>query len=309
MWMDLCAPGPGCKPLLGPRNYRPQCPISLPRTPRESNPGPASEQSPHISEFGFGAPLFILVNVTDSLEQRPKPRTRLIVVVTAVALAIGLLIFALTRGGSPSGSPSPQTQTPTPATASTPAATAATTTPAAPETTGVDTRLTECTQVSEGFVPNRFRIESLDAEGDVLALNLDADGNIAAPPFDQPHTASWWSGGPMPGDDRGKAVMSIHTYNPSLPPALGNDMFDGGESQLQPGDIIKLFGDDGQVLCYEYTGFKKIWVDEYDPYSDVMVDFEGDPELAIVICWDFDKGTRDWDSRILFYADPIIPTA
>lgn len=275
-----------------------------------------SDQTEHLSPFGLVVSLFMLVNVTQPLEQQPKSNTRLIIIVTAVALALGLLIFALTRGGAPTAGPSPDQQTVAPTTASVepsdeftsvspaePPATEPATTPASTP----DPRLAECTQVTEGFVPHRFTIEALGADEKVIALNLDKDGNIAAPPFDQPRTASWWSGGPMPGDDRGKAVMSIHTYNPSLPPALGNEMYEGGESQLNPGDLIKLYGNDGQVQCYEYTGITKIWVDEYDPDSDVMVDFEGDPELAIVICWDFDNATRDWDSRILFYADPIVP--
>lgn len=268
--------------------------------------------------------MFILVNVAHTLEQQPKSRTKLIVAATALVLVLGLLVFALTRGGSSTAEPSPDQETmaasttptpsetvtdvapPAPATESATAAVPASPAPTATEAS-VDPRLAECTAVTEGFVPYRFSIDSLNADEKVIALDLDKDGNIAAPPFDQPRTASWWSGGPMPGDDAGKAVMSIHTYNPSLPPALGNYMYEGGQSQLEPGDLIKLYGRDGQVQCYEYTEVKKIWVDEYDPDSDVMVDFQGDPELAIVICWDFDDKTRDWDSRILFYFDPIVP--
>lgn len=327
--MDLLRRGPGAR-LYSVRETAGHSARSayLP-PPRKGNLGPTCGQPRYFSDFGLDAPLFILVNVTETLEQQPKSRTRLIVAVTAVALVLGLLIFALTRGGSSTAEPSPDQETvvasvtptpspsetvtdvapPAPATESASASVPASPTPSATETASADPRLAECTAVTEGFVPYRFSIEALDADESVIALDLDKDGNIAAPPFDQPRTASWWSGGPMPGSDAGKAVMSIHTYNPSLPPALGNHMYEGGQSQLKPGDVIKLYGRDGQVQCYEYTEIKKIWVDEYDPDSDVMVDFEGDPELAIVICWDFDSQTRDWDSRILFYFDPITPSA
>lgn len=252
-------------------------------------------------------------------EPRPQSRTRLIAAAVVVFVVIGLVVFGFTRGGG--AAPDPVAQSASPVVASLDASPASPLMPASPSTTAppsttaaaspspttpaANPALAECTQVTEGFVPNRFTIESLGADEKVIALNLDKDGNIAAPPFDQPRTASWWSGGPKPGSGKGKAVMSIHTYNPSLPPALGNEMYEGGKPQLKKGDLIKLYGKNGQVMCYEYTDAKKIWVNEYDPNSDVMVDFEGDPELAIVICWDFDKSTRDWDSRILFYADPV----
>lgn len=252
-------------------------------------------------------------------EPQPQSRTRLIAAAVAVFVVTGLVVFGFTRGGG--AAPDPVAQSASPVVASLDASPASALMPASPSTTAppsttaaaspspttpaANPALAECTQVTEGFVPNRFTIESLGADEKVIALNLDKDGNIAAPPFDQPRTASWWSGGPKPGSGKGKAVMSIHTYNPSLPPALGNEMYEGGKPQLKKGDLIKLYGKNGQVMCYEYTDAKKIWVNEYDPNSDVMVDFEGDPELAIVICWDFDKSTRDWDSRILFYADPV----
>ena len=36
-----------------------------------------------------------------------------------------------------------------------------------------------------------------------------------------------------------------------------------------------------------------------------MIDFAGDPQLLIIICWDFNKETEDWDSRIFFHATPV----
>lgn len=223
----------------------------------------------------------------------------------AVLLVMGLLAFALSRGGAATAEQSPEPPTAVPSAPLTSAEPTPVVTTSAPLSPTADPRLAECTQVSEGFVPNRFTIEALGVDEPIIALDLDAEGNIAAPPLNEPRMASWWSGGPRPGDERGKAVLSIHTYNDSLPPALGNEMYAGGRSQLQPGDLIKLYGDEGQVQCYEYTDALKVWVAEYDPYSDLLVDFEGDPRLAIIICWDFDETTRDWDSRILFYAAPV----
>ncbi|SDY34859.1 class F sortase [Tessaracoccus flavus] len=185
-----------------------------------------------------------------------------------------------------------------------PASTVAPAAPAKPSNPD-DPGLAECTAVSDGFVPERYAIEAVGAKARVLSLGLDNEGNIAAPPKNESDTASWWNQGPRPGSDRGKAVLSIHTYRNGG--AVGNDLYAGGTSQLKPGDLIKLYGPGGQVLCYEFAEAKKIWIDDYDPNSDVMVDFEGRHQLAIIICWDFDRRTEIWDSRIFFYGNPITP--
>lgn len=168
----------------------------------------------------------------------------------------------------------------------------------------------ECTTATEGFEPVRYTFEGgLTVDEKVLALGEDENGNIAAPPPAEKRTASWWSNGPKPGPTEGKAVLSIHTYRNGG--ALGNEMYEGGESRLKPGDLIKLYSSDGEVACYEFTEAKKVWVDEYDPDSDVMIDFEGAPELAMIICWDFDgsadedAGEDPWKSRVFFYGSLV----
>lgn len=156
----------------------------------------------------------------------------------------------------------------------------------------------------DGFEPVRFEIERLGADENVLSLGVDADGAIAAPPKSQARTASWWNQGPRAGASQGKTVLSIHTYRKGG--ALGNEMYEGGASQLQAGDRIILHGAEGQVACYDFVEAKKIAVDDYDPASDVMVDYEGNPMLAMIICWDHRKGTDLWDSRVFFYASPVV---
>lgn len=163
--------------------------------------------------------------------------------------------------------------------------------------------LDECGPIGQEFVPVRYTMENPEVEANVVSLGLDAQGHIAAPPKNEPTTASWWNQGPMAGADKGKTVLSIHTYRNGG--AQGNRMYENGESQLNEGDLIKLYGADGEVACYEYTEDLKVWVDEYDPDSDIMVDYDGDPLLTIIICWDHRGGTDIWDSRIFFYAKPV----
>lgn len=251
---------------------------------------------------------------------------RYIALAVAAVLTAIVLVFALTRGNSqvaevlPPSSPAsveqsdvsqPPAQTSvvaspsagsgspasvrvaSPSPSASPAATSAAPNPAH----------AECTAVSEGFVPNRYVIERVGADARVVSLGLDGEGNIAAPPKNQPATASWWNQGPLPGSDKGKAVFSIHTYRNGG--AVGNDLYRGGAPQLQKGDLVKVYGSEGQVLCYEFTEAKKVWVKDYDPDSDVMVDYDGKPQMVIIVCWDFDRATENWDSRIFFYGTPV----
>ena len=157
---------------------------------------------------------------------------------------------------------------------------------------------------AEGFEPVRYEIERFGTDETVVSLGLDADGYIAAPPKSEPRMASWWNQGPRAGVEAGKTVFSIHTYRNGG--ALGNQLFEGGQSALQPGDRIVLHGPEGQVACYDFLEAKKVFVSDYDPESNVMVDYDGDPLLTMIICWDHLKGTDDWDSRVFFYAAPYI---
>ncbi|MBK7821553.1 MAG: class F sortase [Tessaracoccus sp.] len=185
---------------------------------------------------------------------------------------------------SPSASPSTPTRRPSPVPTETPSE-------------------GKCTTAKKEFVPTSFTMDGFDDEFPVMSLNVDEHGNIAAPPKDLPHTASWWNAGPKPGSDAGKAVLSVHTYRNGG--ALGNEMYSDDGPTLQPGDIIRLVSAKGKVQCYEFTGATKIWVKDYDPDSDVMVDFHGDPQLLIIICWDFNKSTEIWESRIFFHGVPV----
>lgn len=155
-----------------------------------------------------------------------------------------------------------------------------------------------------GFVPVRFEIERFGTDEKVVSLGLDGDGFIAAPPKSEPSTASWWNQGPAAGAKAGKTVLSIHTYRRGG--ALGNQLFEGGQSQLQPGDRIILRGRQGEVACYDFVEAKKVAVEDYDPDSDTMVDYDGNPLLTMIICWDHRKGTDLWDSRVFFYAQPHV---
>ena len=125
-------------------------------------------------------------------------------------------------------------------------------------------------------------------------------GQVPSPPKSDRRSAAWWKGGPKPGSDHGKVVFTIHTYRPSLRPALGNELFRGSKSSLQPGDILKVHGSDGEIVCYQFTEAPKVMVSDYNPDSKLMLDSSGPSSAVIVICWDFNKSSKEWDSRVFF---------
>ncbi len=182
-----------------------------------------------------------------------------------------------------------------------PSATPATTQPAA----GTGVAGQQCATPASSFVPTRYTIKRLGVHERVIAMPTTGSGQVPSPPKNDRRSAGWWSDGPRPGAGKGKAVMTIHTYRPSLRPALGNELYRGGRSALRPGDIIKLHGSGGQVACYRFTEAPKIWVRDYDPASRLMLDPNGAPSLVIVICWDFNGRTGDWDSRVMFQFEQV----
>lgn len=161
----------------------------------------------------------------------------------------------------------------------------------------------QCTPLGEGFIPTEFEIPHSEVISPVLSLGRDESDAAAAPPVDASHTTGWFNEGPRAGSEAGKVLLTIHTYRQGG--ALGNEMYEDGPKQVNPGDRMLLRDDNGNVACYEVSGIEKIWVDEYDPTSDAIYDNDGDPQIAIVICWDFNHSTEEWDSRIVYYADPV----
>lgn len=247
--------------------------------------------------------------MTHAAIEPKRNRTRLIILVVVLVLVVGAIVFAVTRQDrdTPSQAPGQTATAASPEVLVTPNRSMPAPPSAPASATSEDPRTAACTVVDEGFVPDRFTIERFGVDEPIIARNLDKDGNIAAPPLDEPRMASWWSGGPKPGDARGKAVLTIHTYRTGN--ALGNELYADGTSQFQHGDVIKLHGPAGQVKCYEYTGAERIFVKDYDPDSTVMLDPEGPPSLTIIICWDFDRATEHWDSRVFFHFTPVTPEA
>ncbi|WP_394276755.1 class F sortase [Luteococcus sp.] len=159
-----------------------------------------------------------------------------------------------------------------------------------------------CSTDFSRMTPTRATVGDLVRDTPVLSLGVAKDGSVATPPFSQPNSIGWYNLGPRPGDVTGKVVLTAHTFRNGG--ALGNAMH-ASKDGLRPGDVIRISDASGRTLCYRYTTSTKIAVKDYDPDSTVLYDAKGRHQLAIVTCWDFDARREHWDSRIIYYAEPI----
>lgn len=243
-------------------------------------------------------------------ERRKRGVLPLLAGLLALVLALvgGWMVYTkvmrpdVTKGGPaiPEYSPSATSKAPTKPAATTPRGSAIrSTTKATPAPAG-------CSSPTVGMEnPKTLSIPSMKVESPMLSLGLDDSGAAAAPPKSASHTTGWYNKGPKIGANKGNAILTIHTYRNGG--ALGNEL--NSDKGLKPGAEVKVTDDKGTVVCYTVDRALKIWVKDYDPNSNVLYDNNGKPQAVIVICWDFNWDTKDWDSRILYYLKPVAPAA
>lgn len=147
--------------------------------------------------------------------------------------------------------------------------------------------------------PTRFQADRPALNLPMLSLALDETGSApAAPPLAQTHTLGWYNLGPQVGASKGKAVLTGHTYSDTV--GIGNQLLGG---LVKPGDIIKVSDAAGNNACYRYRDQIRIDVATYNPDSNLVYDEAGEPQIAIVVCDNFQPATNEWLAREVFYAD------
>lgn len=162
-----------------------------------------------------------------------------------------------------------------------------------------------CDPTPKDITPTKIKFDSVDVDTHVLSLGYDeTTGAAMAPPDKDAYGVAWLDEGPAPGSDEGNVVLSAHTYHRGT--ALGNVLYDENTG-LKAGDIIRMSDDDGNTVCYRFRESLKVWVEDYnaDPSANVLYDFKGRPQIAIVVCWNWDWQQGASLSRIIFYADLI----
>lgn len=221
-------------------------------------------------------------------DEQPQRRSLIPILAAAlvIILAVGAFLWFGRNGGTPAVVPTPT------ATATAPNGSTQPSTTPDPDA---------CAPFKQQFVPTKLTIPELGVESPIIALGRDESDAAAAPPKDQPNTTGWFDEGPKAASSQGKVLLTIHTYRNGG--ALGNQLLD----EWKPGMTLKLSDGAGNVACYTTGEELKFNVADYDPESKVLYDWDSpEPQVAIIVCDDFNQQKQDWDARVIFYADEAV---
>lgn len=147
--------------------------------------------------------------------------------------------------------------------------------------------------------PVRIELVGHGLDMPIIQVGRDAEGAPASPPPDAGYTIAWWQEGPLVGSSQGKVVLTSHTFQ--FGGALGNDLNNG---LLAAGDVIRISDAQDNAVCYRYAGSHHVLVADYDPGSDILYDWDGDPQFAMVVCSDY-LPSGEALGRIIHYADLV----
>lgn len=194
-------------------------------------------------------------------------------VVVAVLLVVGGLALATGGWGAPRPGAVAAERTPEPTQAASAPAAAASAAPAAPQP------------------PTALELPSLGVRAAVSPIATEAG---ALNPPDDPRQVGWWSGGAVPGADRGAAVVTGHTVH------TGGGAFDDLE-QLAVGDPVAV-SSPGRAVDYVVRSVRVLSRDELAARSQALFARDGGPRLVLVTCEDWD-GTA-YRSNVVVVARP-----
>jgi sortase family protein len=157
-----------------------------------------------------------------------------------------------------------------------------------------------CSAKGSAIDPTKVKIESLNIDAKVSAAGVDSKTNApGVPPLNDPVNFTWYNKSVKPGAPQGMSLLMTHTYHKGG--ASGNKIHES----LKPGDVVRVSSGD-KTMCYKVTNQRKIYVDKYSADDAKFVyNKNGTPRIGILICWDWDKNDKEWDSREVYVAEAM----
>ncbi|MFZ3470584.1 class F sortase [Streptomyces sp. 4.24] len=144
--------------------------------------------------------------------------------------------------------------------------------------------------------PARVDVPSMGVQAPVITRDLDAQGAIEPPPYDNPGTVGWWRGGAQPGT-AGTALLVGHVDTQSKPAVFY------GLSSAKPGDKVRVVRADGSIA--EFT-IEDVRVHEragFDPAKAYGPKVRGRAELRLVTCGgSYDKAAKQYTANVVVSA-------
>lgn len=146
----------------------------------------------------------------------------------------------------------------------------------------------------ESSPPTSFGIPSIGAGSDLMRLLLRDDGSLAVPPAEPGSPAAWYAHSPTPGE-MGPSVLLGHV-----------NATDGSAGvfarlvELEPGDIVEVEREDGQVAVFAVDRGVQYGKDEF-PTDEVYGNTDA-PELRLITCDGYNSWTREFEENYIVYA-------
>ncbi|MFF5453529.1 class F sortase [Streptomyces sp. NPDC012950] len=141
--------------------------------------------------------------------------------------------------------------------------------------------------------PTTVAVPAITIEAPVIDLGLDAKGQLAAPPVDDPRVVGWYAKGSTPGE-RGTAVVVGHRDTRTGPAVFLN------LGVLNPGNTVRIARADGKVAVFTVDRVKTYAKDDF-PDKEVY-GATGRPELRLLTCGGaFDRKTG-YEANIVVFA-------
>lgn len=147
--------------------------------------------------------------------------------------------------------------------------------------------------------PAKMIIPAINAESTLIPLGLNPDKTFTVPPVATPKQASWFDGGPTPGEP-GPAIILGHIDGHKIPGIFWR------LKELKPGDVVEIFYVDGSKRDFHVTRNIQALKNKF-PQQEVL-GFTPHPELRLITCGgDFDPhgaadGTGSYLSNTIVFA-------
>ena len=144
-------------------------------------------------------------------------------------------------------------------------------------------------------VPERIVIPSLNVDAPVVSVGMNPDRSMEIPGAFE---AGWYDRGPLPGDDRGSAVIAGHVDHRESP-GVFIDL-----RRLEVGEQVSVHDADG--VQHGYTVTERFQIDKKQLPSRELFRRNGPPVLTLITCGGaFDRKLRSYDDNIVIRAVPL----
>ncbi|MCI3934476.1 class F sortase [Streptomyces sp. AN091965] len=140
---------------------------------------------------------------------------------------------------------------------------------------------------------DRVRIKAIRVDAPVMAVGLDTEGWVDAPPPDDPNLAGWFTGAVSPGE-KGTSVLVGHVDNQQGPAVFY------GLGSLKKGNRVEVLRQDRRTAVFEIYGIEVFAKNDF-PGRRVYGD-TGAPELRVITCGGGFSKQSGYDGNVVVFA-------